>query len=62
MVKIKTCVFISEKDQILKNLIINSRDNSFPIKINLIICNNKKAYGINYAKNTEFPIFSLIQK
>ncbi len=55
MVKIKTCVFISGKGSNLKNLIINSRDNSFPIKINLIICNNKKAYGINYAKKYRIP-------
>ena len=55
MVKIRTCVFISGKGSNLKNLIINSRDNSFPIKINLIICNNKKAYGINYAKKYRIP-------
>ena len=49
MVKINTCVFISGKGSNLKNLIIHSRDNSFPIKISLVISNNKKAYGINYA-------------
>ena len=55
MVKIRTCVFISGKGSNLKNLIINSRDNSFPIKINLVVCNNKKAYGINYAKKYRIP-------
>ena len=36
--------------QNLKNLIFRSRDKSFPIKISLIICNNKFAKGIIYAK------------
>mgnify|MGYP001346390618 CR=1 FL=1 len=55
MVKKKACIFISGEGSNLKNLIINSRDNSFPIKISLIICNNKKAYGINYAKKFKIP-------
>ena len=50
MVKKKTCVFISGKGSNLKNLISHSRDNNFPIKISLVIYNNKNAYGINYAK------------
>ena len=50
MVKRKTCIFISGQGSNLKNLIHNSRDNNFPIKISLVICNNKKAYGIKYAK------------
>ena len=54
MVK-NTCVFISGKGSNLKNLIIHSRDSSFPIKISLIICNNKKANGINYAKKFKIP-------
>ena len=49
MVKKKTCIFISGKGSNLHNLIIRSRDSSFPIKINLIISNNKNAKGINYA-------------
>ena len=55
MVKKNTCVFISGKGSNLKNLIIHSRDSSFPIKISLIICNNKKANGINYAKKFKIP-------
>ena len=55
MVKKKTCVFISGKGSNLKNLILSSRDNNFPIKINLVICNNKKAYGISYAKKFNIP-------
>ena len=55
MVKRKTCVFISGQGSNLKNLIIRSRDNNFPIKISLIISNNKKANGINYAKKYNIP-------
>ena len=57
MVKKKTCVFISGQGSNLKNLIIRSRDNNFPIKISLIISNNKKANGINYAKKYKYLIF-----
>ena len=55
MVKKKTCVFISGQGTNLKNLIFYSRNNNFPIKISLVICNNKKAYGINYAKKYRIP-------
>ena len=55
MVKKKTCVFISGKGSNLKNLILRSRDNSFPLNISLVISNNKKAYGINYAKKYQIP-------
>ena len=50
MVKKKTCVFISGQGSNLKNLILRSRDNSFPISIKLIITNKKDANGIIYAK------------
>ena len=39
MVKKNTCIFISGKGSNLKNLIFHSRDNSFPIKISLVISN-----------------------
>ena len=55
MVKTKTCIFISGKGSNLKNIILRSRDNTFPIKVNLIITNNKNAYGINYAKKFKIP-------
>ena len=55
MVKRNTCIFISGKGSNLKNLISHSRDNNFPIKISLVICNNKKAHGINYAKKNKIP-------
>ena len=50
MVKKNTCVFISGHGSNLKNLSINQENNNFPIKISLVISNNKKANGINYAK------------
>ena len=37
MVKKNTCVFISGQGSNLKNLIFDSRDNNFPIKISLVI-------------------------
>ena len=48
------CFYLWERFK-SKNLIIHSRDSSFPIKISLIICNNKKANGINYAKKFKIP-------
>ena len=41
MVKKNACIFISGKGTNLKNLINCSRDNNFPIKISLVISNNK---------------------
>ena len=55
MVKKKTCVFISGNGSNLKNLISNSRNSNFPVKISLVISNNKSAYGINYAKKNKIP-------
>ena len=55
MVKKKTCVFISGQGSNLKNLILRSRDYSFPINIKLIITNNKNAYGVIYAKKNSIP-------
>ena len=55
MVKKNTCIFISGKGSNLKNLIHSSRDYNFPIKISLIISNDKNAYGIVYAKKYSIP-------
>ena len=55
MVKKKTCVFISGKGSNLKNLISHSRYSNFPIKISLVISNNKNAQGVNYAKKYKIP-------
>ena len=48
--KIKSCVLISGKGTNLSSLIKSSRDYNFPIKIALIISNNKNATGLLLAK------------
>jgi len=55
MVKKKTCVFISGTGSNLRSIIYNSRDPNFPAKINLVLCNNKEAPGIKYAKKFAIP-------
>jgi phosphoribosylglycinamide formyltransferase 1 len=55
MVKINSCIFISGQGSNLKNLILRSRDYTFPINIKLIITNNKNANGIFYAKQNSIP-------
>ena len=55
MVKKKACIFISGTGSNLKSIIYNSRDPNFPVKINLVLCNNKNAAGINYAKKFSIP-------
>ena len=55
MVKINTCVFISGKGSNLKRLILNSNNYNFPIKIKLIICSNKNAEGLKFAKKWSIP-------
>ena len=55
MVKKNACVFISGQGTNLKNLISYSRENNFPIKISLVIYNNKNSNGILYAKKFKIP-------
>ena len=55
MVKKNACIFISGTGSNLRSIINNSRDVNFPIKISLVLCNNKKAPGINYAKKFSIP-------
>ena len=47
--KIKTAVFISGTGSNLKNLVQFSFLNKSPIKISLIVSNNKRAKGLNFA-------------
>ena len=54
--KINTSVFISGNGTNLKNLIKFSKTNNSPIKINIVISNNKRAYGIKYAKKNKIKI------
>ena len=58
--KIDTAIFISGSGSNLNSIIKNSLKKNFPIKISLVISNNKNAYGINYAKNNKikFKIIS----
>ena len=55
MVKKNTCVFISGRGSNLRNLILRSRDNIFPINIKLIITNKQNAQGIVFAKKNSIP-------
>ena len=62
MVKVNTCVFISGKGSNLKKLIINSRNYNFPIKIKLVVSNNKNAEGLKFAKKWSIPYFIVNSK
>ncbi|MBL6857243.1 MAG: phosphoribosylglycinamide formyltransferase [Pelagibacteraceae bacterium] len=55
MVKKKACVFISGTGTNLKALIKSSREYNFPININYIVSNTKKAKGIKFAKLYKIP-------
>ncbi len=55
MVKLNSCVFISGKGTNLKRLILNSYKYNFPIKIKLIVSNNKNAEGLKLAKKWSIP-------
>jgi len=55
MVKEKACILISGSGTNLKALIKSSREYNFPININYIISNTKKAKGIKFAKLHNIP-------
>jgi len=59
MVKKNACVFISGSGTNLKALIKSSREYNFPININYIISNTKKAKGLNLAKLYKIPFHIL---
>ena len=61
MVKKNACVFISGQGTNLKKLIQNSFKYNFPIKIALVISDNKSAKGLTYAKRMAIP-FIIIKK
>tara|TARA_B100000886_G_scaffold326650_1_gene273362 strand:+ start:685 stop:1242 length:558 start_codon:yes stop_codon:yes gene_type:complete len=62
MVKVNTCVFISGRGSNLKKLVLNSYNYNFPIKIKLIVCNNKNAQGLKFAKKRSIPSLILNNK
>ena len=53
--KINTAVFISGRGSNFKNLIKFSEKKISPIKIILVVTNNKNAKGLNFAKNKKIP-------
>ena len=55
MVKKNTCIFISGKGSNLNNLILKSRDYTFPISIRLVISDKNSAQGILHAKKNSIP-------
>ena len=55
--KINTAVFISGRGSNLKSLIAFSQKKKSPIRIKLVISNNKKAKGLNYIKNYKLNKF-----
>ena len=59
MVKKRACVFISGSGTNLRSIIKSTRDYNFPIKICLVVSNNKNAGGIIYAKKYSIPYLSL---
>ena len=64
MVKKNACVFISGSGTNLKALLNSSREYNFPININYIISNNRKAKGLKIAKlyNIPFHVLNLNKK
>ena len=51
--KIRTSIFISGKGSNLKNLINFSKKKNSPIKITLVVSNNKYAKGLTFAKKNK---------
>ena len=60
--KLAVSVFISGRGTNLKSLIEFSKKKNSPIKIVLIICNNKTAKGINYAKKNKIKFLIVSYK
>ena len=58
--KINCAVFISGAGSNLKSIIKHSKKRKFPIKVKLVISNNPKAKGINFAKKNEID-FEIIR-
>ena len=53
--KVKACILISGTGSNLESIIKSSRNYNFPIKIELIISNNKNANGLQLAKKYSIP-------
>ena len=59
MVKKRACIFISGSGTNLREIIRSSRDYNFPVKVCLVVSNNKKAKGIIFAKKFSIPIICI---
>ena len=46
----------------MKNIIYHTRDKNFPINVSLVICNNRNARGITYAKLYNIPLLIINTK
>ena len=57
-IKLNCAVFISGVGTNFNSILKNSLKKNFPVKVSLLISNNKKAFGLNYAKknNINFKI------
>ena len=53
--KVNACVFISGNGTNLNSIIKSSRDYNFPIKIKLVLSNNKYSKGIRTARKHNIP-------
>ena len=60
--KLIVSVFISGRGTNLKSLINFSKKKNSPIKIVLVVCNNKNAKGINYAKKNKIKFLIINYK
>ena len=61
MHKINLCILISGRGSNLLSIIKNCRKKDFPAKVKLIVSNNPKAPGLQYAKKYNIP-FKVITK
>ena len=59
-IKLNCAVFISGSGTNFNSILKNSLKKNFPVKVSLLISNNKKALGLNYAKknNINFKIIN----
>ena len=53
--KVKACILVSGTGSNLESIIKSSRNYNFPIKIELIISNNRNAKGLKLAKKYSIP-------
>ena len=62
MVKKNLAIFISGAGSNLKKIISSTVSYNFPAKVKLIVTNNPKAKGINFAKKYSIPFLFFNEK